>query len=450
MYVNYPTCSCCNPIFNHFLVQLIRRKFLQGTKAFTAAITGGYQLGKPLAAAVTGSGSQLGKAQAEGVQVLKEENQGTTQSDVSPVTIYVAQKIITMEAAQPEVKPVTSKEGDTIRPAVSVQGDTILAVGNLEQVKKALQELGIDDYTIDNTFEDKFILPIWGCVFEGQKFEAPNDTNQSEVVQAEPEFDPKAVNLADIAIARGFRSKKISKLITIAATLLTLIPNTKGHSAHAVTNTILQPTSVSSTLLETVRLGFRRLIDQTGLIDETGTSVSYTSGVDDFTSIVNTARHNGVFFSSRRRFRDNTSWANNITNLPVSLTFDLGDSYSINKFALWNENGTDAINNFELFADNDNNFDNGRGTSLLRSSANMVPNNSLAQVFSFAATQAQYVHLQINSNHGREGFIAPGEVAFAEVPFEFGPIPGIIGIVAVGGINYFRNKKRGKGERGDN
>lgn len=64
-----------------------------------------------------------------------------------------------MEAAQPEVKPVTSKEGDTIRPAVSVQGDTILAVGNLEQVKKALQELGIDDYTIDNTFEDKFILP---------------------------------------------------------------------------------------------------------------------------------------------------------------------------------------------------------------------------------------------------------------------------------------------------
>ena len=74
MYVNYPTCSCCNPIFNHFLAQLIRRKFLQGTKAFTAAITGGSQLGKPLAAAVTGSGSQSGKAQAEGVQVLKEEN----------------------------------------------------------------------------------------------------------------------------------------------------------------------------------------------------------------------------------------------------------------------------------------------------------------------------------------------------------------------------------------
>ncbi len=157
MYVNYPTCTCCNPIFNHFLAQLIRRKFLQGTKAFTAAITGGSQLGKPLAAVVTGSSSQPGKAQAEGVQVLKEENQGTTQSHVSPVTIYVAQKIITMEAAQPEVKPVTSKEGDTIRPAVAVQGDTILAVGNLEQVKKALQELGIDDYTIDNTFEDKFI-----------------------------------------------------------------------------------------------------------------------------------------------------------------------------------------------------------------------------------------------------------------------------------------------------
>lgn len=75
----------------------------------------------------------------------------------------------------------------------------------------------------------------------------------------------------------------------------------------------------------------------------------------------------------------------------------------------------------------------------------MVDNNSLAQVFSFTPTETQFVHLHITSNHGRAGFVAAGEVAFAQVPFEFGPIPGIIGIVAVGGINYFRNKKGGKG-----
>ncbi len=46
-------------------------------------------------------------------------------------------------------------------------------------------------------------IPIWGCVFEGQKFKAPEDTSQSEVVKAEPGFDLKAVNLAEIARARG-------------------------------------------------------------------------------------------------------------------------------------------------------------------------------------------------------------------------------------------------------
>ena len=116
------------------------------------------------------------------------------------------------------------------------------------------------------------------------------------------------------------------------------------------------------------------------------------------------------------------------------MTFNLGNFYTIEKFALWNASDIAAINNFELFANSDNDFSNANKTLLGTFNANLVPNDSLAQIFSFAATQTQFVHLNILSNHGRDGFISAGEVAFAQVPFEFGPIPGIIGIVAVIGI----------------
>jgi len=149
----YPACSCCNPLFNHFLLQLLRRKFMQGTATFAAAITGGgAQLGQAqanVAAAITGGGVQ--SAQAKTASTQNQSQSAAAVADPSPPqpTIYVAQKIITMEASQPEAT------------AVAVAGDTILAVGNLEQVQKKLQALGysLDESTIDRTFEAKVILP---------------------------------------------------------------------------------------------------------------------------------------------------------------------------------------------------------------------------------------------------------------------------------------------------
>ncbi len=35
------------------------------------------------------------------------------------------------------------------------------------------------------------------------------------------------------------------------------------------------------------------------------------------------------------------------------------------------------------------------------------------------------------------------EVAFEEVPFEFSKFPAMVFLVAVGGLGYFRNKKKG-------
>ncbi|NEP87645.1 MAG: hypothetical protein F6K18_12940 [Okeania sp. SIO2C2] len=90
----------------------------------------------------------------------------STMSDSGELKIYIAQKIITMEAAQPEINPATTPEGGVISeermPAVAVQGDTILAVGILSQVKNTLRELGKtfdEDKIVDRTFRDKVIMP---------------------------------------------------------------------------------------------------------------------------------------------------------------------------------------------------------------------------------------------------------------------------------------------------
>jgi len=127
------------------------------------------------------------------------------------------------------------------------------------------------------------------------------------------------------------------------------------------------------------------------------------------------------------------------------LTFDLGTISTIQGLALWNSRSSNAINGFQLFADNDNNFNNG-GTLLETFMASRSRSNQIsAQTFSFTPTSTQFVHLDITSNHGDPNVLEAGEVAFEQsatpVSFEFGPIPVIIGIVAVGGINYFRNKK---------
>ncbi len=59
-------------------------------------------------------------------------------------TLYIARKIITMERAAPEAT------------AVAVAGKRIVAVGALDQVKAALST---QNFTIDETFKDKIVLP---------------------------------------------------------------------------------------------------------------------------------------------------------------------------------------------------------------------------------------------------------------------------------------------------
>ncbi len=130
------------------------------------------------------------------------------------------------------------------------------------------------------------------------------------------------------------------------------------------------------------------------------------------------------------------------------LTFSFANIAIIESLALWNDRSTRAIRQFELFADDDDNFTNDRGNLLGTFTANREERSFItAQTFSFESTRTQYVHLRILNNHGGN-FLEAREVAFERtlVPFEISPIPGITFILGAGYINYFQRKGK-KGQR---
>ncbi len=123
--------------------------------------------------------------------------------------------------------------------------------------------------------------------------------------------------------------------------------------------------------------------------------------------------------------------------------------------ALWNNWNTSGIREFELFADDDDDFTNGRGNRLggqtfeaeqperegMEGAVRQIP----VQTFSFESTRTQYIHLNVLNTHGSNSLVVR-EVAFEQVPFEISPIPGIAFILGAGGINYFLRKGK-KGQK---
>ena len=133
-------------------------------------------------------------------------------------------------------------------------------------------------------------------------------------------------------------------------------------------------------------------------------------------------------------------------------TLDLGSVYSLKTMAFWNDNTTGAVSSFELFADEDNIYDNGPGSSFLvsdveRSNTELTiagVNYLQPAIFSFLPVSTRYVHFSVIDEHSDFRIFRAnlGQIVFEAVPFEFGSIPGVILIVTVGGINYLIGKKK--------
>jgi len=210
-------------------------------------------------------------------------------------------------------------------------------------------------------------------------------------------------------------------LIGLVVTFGLFIPSTYGKY-------IIQPVSVTAQL----PMGAQANFGAHQLINQSGLSVGYTSGVTDF----NTYITSGVTHTS---LPINTRWASTANNPFGNLDFDLGGAFTIKKLAFWNMGGDSAsgVVNFSLFADDNAAFSS---PTLLGSFtadpftgpfAAVVP-----EVFSFPATSADFVRLRITSNHGSIVTQA-GEVAF-----EIVPEPGTLGLLGLGGVMVIVRRRR--------
>jgi len=114
-------CLACNPEFANAIRARSFKSRRQFLRAAAAATTGAFVAEAVVPALADGS---LNETLASGLAM-------------TPVTVFVAKKIATMERGKP------------IATAVAVEGDRIVATGSLDEVKAAL---GARPYRIDQTF----------------------------------------------------------------------------------------------------------------------------------------------------------------------------------------------------------------------------------------------------------------------------------------------------------
>lgn len=127
-------------------------------------------------------------------------------------------------------------------------------------------------------------------------------------------------------------------------------------------------------------------------INQSGLSAGYIAGVTDFDSFVASTTHDGL-----------AALNSGFSVGPFgSFSYDLGAVYNIDAIGLWATANTGSVLQFNLYADNDNDFSNGN-SGLLGGFTAVGSNYTSAdpgQAFTFGDVSTRYVHMEILTTDG--------------------------------------------------
>ncbi len=175
----------------------------------------------------------------------------------------------------------------------------------------------------------------------------------------------------------------------------------------AFAGTLWQPVGVSTDM------GSFATFEPIYAIDQSGLAVGYVSGVTDFDAFVGaTATVNGG--------ASFTTWFSQ-TSITGNFDFDLGQTVTIESFALWADpQGIgQTVKLFNLLADDNPQFSSPTLLGAFHAADGTDDDaTNFGQVFGFTPTAAAYVRMQIVSNHG-SGLTS----GFVEAAFEVAAIP---------------------------
>ncbi|HMP06952.1 MAG TPA: discoidin domain-containing protein [Lacipirellulaceae bacterium] len=174
---------------------------------------------------------------------------------------------------------------------------------------------------------------------------------------------------------------------------------------------VIAPASASTNMGRFSTFGNEYRIEN--VINGSGLSIPYISGVTDFnTYIASNPTHIGAAAAN--------VWASQTGTYTGHVDFNLGGQKTIAAFALWNsaQNSSSRVATFTLLASPDDTFANTVNLGSFTTNTSGFSNAVQAEVFTFSATDAAFVRMQITSIAalGGNNVASMGEVAFSAVP----------------------------------
>jgi hypothetical protein len=180
----------------------------------------------------------------------------------------------------------------------------------------------------------------------------------------------------------------------------------------------------------------------TNAINTSGLSTPFVSGVTDWNTYFGSQIHTDLYAGNE--------WFSQLNVMSVTLAFDMGAQYTIDKMALWNEE-VSGISHVDVYTSNDSTF----GVQTLVGSFNPVDSplgfSYSQQIFSLVTTSAQYIKFVATGAPDEripgsgDGYTSMGEIAFSTDAASVAvPVPAALpaGLACVGLLAAGRIKRR--------